>query len=459
MNSEPKNNSQHFLTPLAETFGISVKIACAAICLVGLIIALAIFWFFYSAPPATVTITSGPPGSSYETYAEQYSNFLAANGIKLKILPSQGSDENIQRLNDHKFHVAAGFVQSGDANAVTNSQLLSLGSIAYQPLLVFYRGTNTVKLLSDFTGKRLAIGPFGSGTRSLTLTLLHLNNVNGGNATVLELDAAAAANALLAGSIDAVFLMGDSASTNIMRQLLHDPSIHLYNFIQADGYTRKITYLNKLNLPIGSIDFGKNIPAQDLYLIGPTVELVVRPKLHSAISDLFLEAAQQVNGGAKMFQRKNEFPSLTEYDYPISPEATRFLTSGKTFFYKLGLPFWLASLLRGLVVSFVPTIVILVPTVRMIPAIYKWRIKMAIYRRYRLLLALERELIAPPTPNRHANVLPPMTPARHAEMIERLDAIEHAVNKMKVPMSFAENFYDLRGHIAFVRARLTAPPQ
>jgi hypothetical protein len=66
------------------------------------------------------------------------------------------------------------------------------------------------------------------------------------------------------------------------------PGIKLFNFIQADGYARRINYLNKLELPRGSIDFGKNIPPQDINLIGPTVELVARIDLHPVLSDLLL---------------------------------------------------------------------------------------------------------------------------------------------------------------------------
>jgi len=41
--------------------------------------------------------------------------------------------------------------------------------------------------------------------------------------------------------VDAVFLMGDSVSTALIRQLLHTPGIKLFNFTQADAYVRRIT--------------------------------------------------------------------------------------------------------------------------------------------------------------------------------------------------------------------------
>jgi TRAP-type uncharacterized transport system substrate-binding protein len=440
---EPDNhNSSRFLTPLQESFGLNPKVALAVVVTCALVLALTVFWFFYSAPPTTLTITSGPPGSSFETNAMQYAQILARTGVKLKIVPSEGSEQNLERLNDRAMRVDVGFVQVGPASEMSNSVLMSLGSISYQPLLIFYRSQTNIVLLSELKNKRLAIGPEGSGTRSLALNLLVLNGIATNDAsTLLDLDAGAAADALLKGTVDAVFLMGDSASSQIMRRLLLTPEIRIYNFTQADGYTRRIAYLNKLEIPMGSLDFGKNVPAQDLYLIGPTVEILARPSLHPALSDLLLEAAQEVHGGAKLFQRKGDFPAPLAYNFRISPDATRFYKSGKKILYR-SLPFWLASLVNRILVSFVPLIVVSIPLIRAFPALYKWRVRLVIYRRYRALISLERESMTK------------ITPEQRAEMLTRLDAIENAVNKMRVPASFADQFYSLRGHIDFVREHL-----
>jgi TRAP-type uncharacterized transport system substrate-binding protein len=258
------NRVSRVTAPLMETFGLSRALALAAVLLTSVLVVAAVFWFFHSAPPHTITITGGPPGSTFETNAWKYSKILASNGITLRILPSQGSLENLQRLQDPSFKVDIGFVQGGVTNANSGTQLISLGSISYQPLMVFYRSPTPVTLLSELKGKRLAIGPVGSGTRSLALTLLELNGFGtNGPTTLVDLDAGEAAKALLEERVDAVFLMGDSASTQIMRQLLLAPGIQLLDFKQADGYTRRVSYLNRLELPEGSIDFGKDIPAHD----------------------------------------------------------------------------------------------------------------------------------------------------------------------------------------------------
>jgi TRAP-type uncharacterized transport system substrate-binding protein len=429
--------------PIVEIFGLSRALALAVVFLVGMLLISACFWFFYSAPPHTIAITSGVPGSSFETNAVRYRDILARKGVTLKILASEGSLQNLQRLNDPSTDVDIGFVEGGTTNGPTRFKLVSLGSISYQPLLVFYKGSNSVALLSELKGKRLDIGPVGSGTRALALALLGLNGIEpGGTTVVVDLEAADPAQALLDGTVDAVFLMGDSASTQVLRRLLLTPGVQLFNFTQADGYTRRISYLNKLELPKGSLDFGKDIPPHDVYILGPTLELLARPSLHPALCDLLIEAAQEVHGGASLLKRKGEFPAPLEHDYPISTEASRYYKSGKSFFYRW-LPFSLASLVNRVLVVFVPLLVVLIPGLRAIPALLKWRVKLHIYRRYRALLGVERELVGT------------LTQQQRAQLLARVDEIEKAVSKMKVPASFADQFYGLRGDIGFVRDRLT----
>jgi len=435
------------LTTFTETFGLGRRVALGALIVIGLVLVAAIISFVESSPPGTITITSGPAGSSFHTNAEKYRLILARNHVKLKVVLSRGSLENLQRLNDPSSRVDVGFVQGGATNGINLDKLVSLVSLSYQPLLIFYRGTTTVEVLSGFTGKRLAVGSEGSGTRLLALTLLATNGVEpGGGTTFLDLEPEAAASGLLEGSVDAVFLMGDSASALIMRKLLRSPEIHLVSFSQADAYTRRFRFLNKLVLPKGSIDLGKNLPAQDAFLIGPTVELVARAGLHPALSDLLLEAAREVHSNPSLLQRQGEFPAPLEHDFRISDDAIRFYKSGKSFFYR-HLPFWLASLASRIVVVFIPMVVVLIPTLRLFPTFYRWRIKLSLYRWYRALLRLERELLTRP-------------PGERAEQLRRLDHIEEAVNKLKVPASFADQFYGLRGHIDYVRERLKSavPP-
>lgn len=421
-----------------------LAITVAPIVLVTILAIWLAFHYVRPAPPDTIVFTSGPDGSSFRTFAERYQKILARNRVKLEILPSGGSLENLRRLADPKFKVDVGFVQGGVAEGTNLENLVSLGSVFNQTLAIFYRSDARVERLAHFAGKRLAIGHEGSGTRFLSLALLKANAIEpGGPTELVALAGADAADALLAGRVDAAFLMGDSAAPPIMRKLLNAPGIQLFDFTQAEAYVRRFRYLNRLELPMGAIDFGRNLPDHTLQLVGPTTELVARSDLHPALSDLLIDAAREVHGRATLLQKAGEFPAPTEHEFRMSEDAVRYYKSGKGFFYR-HLPFWLATLVDRVIVIIVPIIVLLIPGLRIVPALYRWRVMSRIYRCYGALIALERDTYAD------------TDGTRRQELLARLDEIERTVARVKVPLLFAEQFYVLRQHIDFVRARLAA---
>lgn len=433
-------------TSIMETMGFGKTATISALILIVLVAVLIVFLFIKSTPPKTIIMTSGDDGSMYYKIANRYAKILARNGVNLKVIKSEGSLENLDRLSNHSYRVDVGFVQSGLTKGRKIENLVSLGSVAYEPLFIFYRGNKPIEILSQFKGKKLAIGPDGSGTNYLATNLLAMNGIEPEGppeapTELWEMDDEEAVHDLLNGKVDAVFLMADSASSQLMRKLLHEPGIHLFNFTQADAYMRRVGYLNKLVLPKGAIDFGNNIPDHDITLIAPSVELIARSNLHPALSDLLLEAAKEVHGRATLFQGRKEFPVPLEHEFPISDDANRYYKSGKTFLYRY-FPFWMASLISRILVVFLPIVLILIPGLRVIPAIYRWGTKMRIYRWYRQLLALEQDMVAQTDAN------------KQKELLARLDQIEQSVDGMKVPASFADQFYILRGHVGFVRARL-----
>ena len=400
------------------------------------------FRFVRPAPLDTIVIASGPDGSTFRTTADKYRKIIERSGVKVQILPSQGGLDNLQKLASPSTRVDVGFVQGGLTEGINIENLKSLGSVFTQPLLIFYRSGRPIDQLSVLRGKRLAIGVEGSGTHSLTLKLLKANGVDVKPTVLLELAGEDAATALVKGRADAAFLMGDSATPAVMRGLMATPGIKLLSFKQADGYLRRFSFLSKLTLPRGAIDLGKNIPAQDMQLVGPTVELVARDDLHPALSDLLIGAAREVHGGPGMFRNAGEYPAPLKKDFPISDDAERYYKSGSRFLYT-HLPFWLASLTDRLLVVLIPLVVVIIPVLRLVPVIYRWRVRSRIYRWYGVLMAIERDSFSDPTPE------------QKQEILRRLDRVEHAVNQIKTPLSFADQLFVLRSHVNMVRDRLT----
>ncbi|HEY4801109.1 MAG TPA: TAXI family TRAP transporter solute-binding subunit [Paraburkholderia sp.] len=417
---------------LAVTFGPILLVSVAAIWLAVRLI--------QPAPPNTLTMSAGPKGSTYWNAAQKYKDILARNKITLTVLESEGSLQNLHRVADPGAHVDVAFVQDGLSSKVPDG-LVSLGSVAYVPLVVFYHGPVATRL-SQFAGQRLAIGAEGSGTRELALTLLKANGIEpGGPTKLLPLSGDDAAHALVEGKIDVAFLAGDSAQPPVMGRLMRTPGVRFFDFTQADAYARRFPYLTAITIPMGAFDFGRNLPPEPLQFIAPTAELVARDSLHPALSDLLIEAAKEVHGRSTLLQRAGEFPSPRAQDFPISADAARYYKSGKSFLYRV-LPFWVASLADRLVVLLVPIIVVLIPGMRIVPSLYAWRVKSRIYRWYGSLIALERAAMAD------------ISPGERRALLRRLDSIEESVNGMKMPLAYAEQFYVLREHIGFVRERL-----
>lgn len=441
----PDTILNRLITRLDNLFGRGLVVSMGVILAIGLTVSLGVFIFFNTAAPTTLTITSGPERSSFSRNAEKYKKILAREGVTLNILPSEGSSQNLTRLLDPKVAVDVGFVLGGEVAKTNVDRLVSLGSVNYQPLMIFYQG-EVRYLLSEFKGARLDIGAEGSGTRLLALALLKANGIEPkGESSFIEVDAKDPLTALQEKTIDAIFVMGDSTASDVLRKLLRTPDVHLFDVSQADAYVRRIGYLNKLALPRGSLDFGKNIPPEDVHLIGPTVELVARENLHPALSDLLLEAAREVHSGPGLFRKRGEFPAPLEHEFRISPDATRYYASGKTFLYR-NFPFWLASLIARALAVLVPVVLLLIPGIRLAPVIYRWRVQSRIHRWYKVLLDLEREA------QKSAG------PEHRAELLKKLDEIEANVNRVVVPASFGDLFYGLRGHVSFVRNNLLAEP-
>jgi len=425
--------------------GRGLPISIGAVVVVSLVAAVLAFVFLSAAPPTTLTLTSGPPGSAFHLTAERYARILAREGVTLKILPSQGSRDNLARLSDPKAQVDLGYVVGGEGGASAPAgapRLVSLGSVSYQPLMIFYRG-HPKTLVSEFRKQRLDIGEEGSAASALAQTLLDANGIKPGDGTQVGRRAPEeSVKALMAGRIDALFAMSDSTPTALMRELLRDEDVHLFDFVQAEGYTHRYTYLNRLTLPRGAIDFGEDIPAADIALIAPTVELVARDNLHPALSDLVLEAAREVHGRSGLYKKAGEFPAPIAHDFPISRDASRWFASGRSFLYR-SFPFWIARLIERIVAIIVPMAIVLVPGIKIAPAIFRWRVMSRIYRWYAVLQRIELDSYAAP-----------LDAQRCDDLLHRLAHVESTVRKLVVPPAYGDLLYDLRGHIAVVRASL-----
>ena len=407
------------------------------------LIALAAFVFAFRfvepAPPDSIVISTGAVDGGYHMFALRYREILARDGVKVELRPSAGSQENVSRLLDEKSDVEVGFLQGGSAFSTNAPDLVSLGSIYYEPLWVFYRGPE----IHDFgalQGRKLAIGPEESGTRALALQLLAVNAAVMPPTKLLPESGQHAADLLLQGKLDAVLLVAPPESP-LVEQLISAPGIRLLSLDRADAYTRRFPSLTRLTLPQGVFDFVKNVPARDVTLISPTANLLAVDGLHPALAYLLMRAASEVHGGAGLLHKAGEFPAPLNSEFPLSAEATRYYKSGPPFLQRY-LPYWAAVLVDRLWLTLLPVLALLVPLGRIVPAVWRWRARSRIYRWYAKLKEVELNLDE-------------QSPAEKlTELLTQLNQIESAVNRINTPLAYTDNLYAFRQNVNLVRQRV-----
>ena len=404
------------------------------------------YWWLDPNPPKRVTLATGPAQSAYAEFGARYKKALAANGIEVVLLPSEGSSANLQLLMQGKADL--GFVQGGSrlAKEGDDTAPVSLGNLFLEPVWLFYRvdaaqksaHADTLTGLPQLKGLRVNVGTAGSGVPTLMNALFELNRIETSGIALSELDQTAATVAFLGGDLDA--LVFASAPESLMVQmLLQTPGVKLMDFTQNEAYSRRLPFLAPVSLPRGVVDLAADVPASDVRLVAPTTTLLARPRLHPAILQLFSQASLALHGNAGWFSRSHEYPIAANAEFPLAKEAQRTIRDGVPLMQRY-LPFSLANLLERMWLSLGIIIALLLPLSRIVPPLYEFRIRSRVFRWYAQLREIENRLDA--------------QPENAKSLLDDLKRLEALVGKVVVPLSHADELYALRNHIEMVRKKL-----
>jgi hypothetical protein len=415
------------------------KTSAAAVLAVGTISLLLIY--FIPAPPSTVTMGTGRKGTTFEYFGQRYRDIFARSHVELKLRETDGAVDNIELLKDPNSGVQIALVFGGISDGEPAPGVLSLGTVYTNPFWIFYSSDEPLDRLSQLKGKRIAVGPAGSGTHVSAERLLGRSGVDSTTATLLPFGGAAAVEALNESKVDVVWTAGPPDAPTV-RSLLRNPKVRLMSFPIADAFTRVFPDLVRLVLPQGVIDLD-SIPPNDVVLIGTTTKVLVRNDLHPQIVQLLLQTMVEAHGGANIFQRVGEFPNAADSEYPVAPAASDFYKSGPSLTQRY-LPLWLSVHAQRAIAVLVAGLAIGLPTFRFLPVFYQWVMRRRLIYWYAKLKALEASFDA----NANAISLP--------ETKIEVERIEDAVSHIQFPLTFTDQLYNLRSHIDIVRRKITS---
>ncbi len=434
------------ITPVRETaifprgtvFRITVVLAALLVTIA--VLAWVVVKAFQPLPGRDLAIAAGPPGSAYAQFAERYRQIMARDGVRLRIIPTDGAVEDLHRLQDPRSGISAGFVQAGTTTEQESPGLVSLGTLFYEPLWVFCRCAGLPELLGRPGKPRMSTGPAGSATRPLTLRILALNGLDETKVALSAEVPEEAARRLIAGELDVAALLS-AWDAPVVQKLLMAPGITLISWRRADAYVARDPKLSKLVLPEGVVDLASDRPPADVALIASKASLVVRRDLHPALQYLLLRAAMEVHAPAAIFQRAGEFPAPEVTDLPIGEDAARIYRAGPSILQRT-LPFWLAELVQRLLIIVLPLAGILYPLWSLLWKTYRWQMQQRITRLYGELRQIER------SSRTDANA------EARARLLTRIQELERRAVELKMPKSFSEMGFNLRSHIRALKQRL-----
>jgi TRAP transporter TAXI family solute receptor len=403
----------------------------------------AVVYVLESLPPRTITMVTGAEGGANYELGIRYRELLAREGVRLQLQPTTGSLENLRRLRDSQSGVSVGFIQGGTTNKKESSELESLGTIFYEPLWLFRRA-EVGEGAQGLRGRRLSIGPEGSGGRALALQILSRTKLDSIIGELSGFAPQVAAEKLIAGEVDAAFIVTGWESP-VVQSLLNAKGIEADSYLHADALAAIYPFLHKLVLPAGVVDLSTNRPPADVVLLAPKASLAVRADLHPALQYLLLDAAVQIHSQPGIFQKAAQFPAAESIDLPLSREAQRFYKSGRPFLQGY-LPFWIATLVEQILVVLIPLAALLYPAFKLLPQTYDWMMQRKITRLYDEIRSIESDMEA-------------QGPAFDANALNaKLDQIDQRANHLRLPTVYSSNLYTLRSHIDLVRARLATNP-
>ena len=240
--------------------------ATTPVVLIALTLIIGAFWLLDPTPPKRLVLATGAEQSAYEVLGRRYREALAPFGIEVELRSSAGSAENLASLQSASSGVDVAFVQGGTyrrppgENTEDDIGLVSLGSLFYEPVWLFYREDSARRLLkkprleaiTELKGWRMNAGAPGSGVKVLAEELLELNGLATQDMLLSHLANTPAVVELLEARTDAMLFVsaqpGAHIDPNALAAFVQD------NILEPPARPRVVSVIPEMPVtPVGKI--------------------------------------------------------------------------------------------------------------------------------------------------------------------------------------------------------------
>ena len=386
-----------------------------------------VIYFLEPTPPKKIRV------AGYASMVEAIKDYFEKEGFLVESVPSVGSIQNAELLAEPDSNVDIAFIQGGAIDKELASKVQSLGSIAYEPVWIFYQKSlgKEITTLKDLAKYRVGVGPEKGGTRPLVKELFLLDGISIENNPNFVVDAYDKNDSdFMEGKLDAIVVVTPFLDPSIQK-LLRDPRAVLFNFDLAPAYVKKVSHIEEVTVPKASIDIQKMIPPKNVRVIATTTSLAVRKDFNKDLQFLMLVAMKNLNRNPDMlfFSRRQEFPAYMDPTIEASPVALKF--------YDYGIPEIMRNLPHSISGFANRFWVLMLSIATIIYTLTKFNVKLRAVRYrvkhrvgYQRLLEFEKMISTQE-----------LQPSSYKEILAEIDELNMSLAKEKVPVGFESEYF------------------
>ena len=405
-----------------------------------------IIFYLKPFPPREINIAGGSPNGAYTRMAGSAAGYLSERGVNLLVSTTSGSVENGELLADPSIDVVAGFIQGGALTPEQAALVYSLGSVAYEPVWIFYKKVFAGKIseLTDLQNFRVGLGPQKGGSRAMARELFKLNGIDiDANERFRIGPYTDQYRAFEAGELDVIFKVAPYFDGEV-QALLRAAGTELFDFKHAPAYQKALPYIYELTLPAYSVDLKDKLPAHDISLIGTTTTLAVDKNLHPDIQTLLLMAVKDIQRSSVFlfFGKRGEFPAYMDPTIEASPVALRYYDYGVPPGMRY-LPFWAAGFADRMGILLISLFTLIFPLSKLNLHLRALRYHIKHRRLYEEMLELEKELCDGQ-----------LTVDDKAALLQKLTVFNRHAISDHVPVGLEDGYFTLLRSIELLRAKI-----
>jgi TRAP transporter TAXI family solute receptor len=208
------------------------------------------------------SILTGSPDGQYYALATRLANRAKSEHGTLKVVATNGSVENVNRLANGSDNCAEKFALIQDGTPVPADARLELLGRLPQPetLLLLGRPSHAINTFADLRGASIGIGPDGSGTAYLMRQLFEDPDLRTLDVHLSQHGLAEQAQLVAEDKLDvAAFVMQEDAE--LLRSIIHQHGLDIVSPQDLQGLIARYPWLSLGQIPAGRYDLVRPIPA------------------------------------------------------------------------------------------------------------------------------------------------------------------------------------------------------